>query len=108
MIKPQIIYENDEPKYAVIAWDDYLKLTGQPIATAEVESAPVQRTLSTLAELRRNAGLSCSEVAREAGISPSYYEMIEAGQRTVSDANKRALARAFKVDESDIAFPEVS
>ncbi len=58
---------------------------------------PSLANLRELKALREQAALSLEDVAREAGISPHYLQMIESGEREASDVLKRTLARALKV-----------
>lgn len=65
----------------------------KPLASKEEPLA----SLRELKALREQAALTIEDVAREAGISPHYLQMIESGEREVSDVLKRTLARALKV-----------
>ena len=94
----QIIARDGKPEYAVLPWDEYQQLltaAGRNKPAASQEQPLV--SLRELKALREQAALSLEEVAREAGISPHYLEMIESGEREVSDVLKRTLARALNV-----------
>ena len=112
----QVIKNGDEPQFAVIEWQDYqhlLSLAGMPAKVKDpdgAKKAPVKAAISaeTLKAIREAKGLSVATLAREAGVSPSYYEMIEDGRRLASEANRRAIARGLKVSIDDIIFSEVS
>ncbi|NLY14024.1 MAG: helix-turn-helix transcriptional regulator [Gammaproteobacteria bacterium] len=94
----QVITRDGKPEYAVLPWEQYqqlLKDAGQAQQTALAQ--PPLASLRALKALREQAGLSLEEVAREAGISPHYLQMIESGEREVSDVLKRTLARALQV-----------
>lgn len=94
----QVIARDGKPEYAVLPWEQYqqlLKDAGRDKPT--VEAAPVLAHLREIKALREQAALSLEDVAREAGISPHYLQMIESGEREVSDVLKRTLARALKV-----------
>ena len=58
-----------------------------------------------LRELREQAGLSQSELARRAGIAESNFSKIENGLWQAWPKAKRRLARALKVRISEL-FPE--
>ncbi len=94
----QVIARDGQPEYAVLPWAQYLQLlkdAGQEKADAQLEQ-PLG-SLRELKSLREQASLTLDDVAREAGISPHYLQMIESGEREVSDVLKRTLARALKV-----------
>ena len=94
----QVIARDGKPEYAVLPWEHYqqlLKEAGRDQSV--VAAAPVLANLRELKALREQAALSLEDVAREAGISPHYLQMIESGEREVSDVLKRTLARALKV-----------
>ena len=94
----QVIARDGKPEYAVLPWEQYqqlLKDAGRDTPT--VKAAPVLAHLREIKALREQAALSLEDVAREAGISPHYLQMIETGEREVSDVLKRTLARALKV-----------
>ncbi len=94
----QVIARDGKPEYAVLPWDEYqqlLKAAGRDIPLVAKEEALA--SLRELKSLREQASLSLAEVAREAGISPHYLQMIESGEREVSDVLKRTLARALNV-----------
>ncbi len=94
----QVISRDGKPEYAVVPWAEYQRLLqaagrNQPVP----DSGPALASLRELKALREQAALSLEDVAREAGISPHYLEMIESGEREVSDVLKRTLARALNV-----------
>ncbi|MDY0249905.1 MAG: helix-turn-helix transcriptional regulator [Pseudomonas sp.] len=94
----QVIARDGKPEYAVLPWEQYqqlLKDAGRDKPIAELE--PSLASLRELKALREQAALTLEDVAREAGISPHYLQMIESGEREVSDVLKRTLARALKV-----------
>ncbi len=94
----QVIARDGKPEYAVLPWEQYqqlLKDAGRD--KPAVDAPPVLANLRELKSLREQAALTLEDVAREAGISPHYLQMIESGEREVSDVLKRTLARALKV-----------
>ncbi|MBA1294632.1 helix-turn-helix transcriptional regulator [Pseudomonas lurida] len=97
----QIISRNGEPEYAVLPWDQYqalLNAVGQqqpPSPSSPVARAVAEQDLRPLADLRglREAkGLAIEGLARTVGISPSYLELIETGERQPDAAIRRSLA----------------
>ncbi|WP_298633864.1 helix-turn-helix transcriptional regulator [uncultured Umboniibacter sp.] len=109
----QVIKNADQPAFAVLNWEDYqqlLQLAGISEQKHPTESEAVKPAISaeTLRAIRESKGLSVSVLAREAGISPSYYEMIETGRRLASEANRRAIARGLKCSVEDIIFSETT
>ena len=94
----QVIARDGKPEYAVLPWEQYqqlLKAAGRDKPAVEKEESLA--SLRELKSLREQAALTVEDVAREAGISPHYLQMIESGEREVSDVLKRTLARALKV-----------
>jgi len=95
----QVITRDGEAEYAVLPWADYqallaaagVRAAAQPAAAAVTAEAPG----ASWRELREVRGLSLESVAREVGISPSYLEMIESGEREVSEAIEHGLRRAL-------------
>ncbi|MCQ2996646.1 helix-turn-helix transcriptional regulator [Pseudomonas quasicaspiana] len=100
----QVISRDGEPEYAVLPWAQYqalLKAAGisghsqaQPnpapvVSVGEVAELP---GLDQLAVLRAAKGLEVAQLARTVGISPSYLEMIERGERIPDAAILRSLA----------------
>lgn len=109
----QVIKQEDKPAFAVLSWDDYqrlLTLAGISEPQSSQQSEPVKAAISseTLRAIRESKGLSVATLAREAGISPSYYEMIEDGRRLASEANRRAIARGLQCSVDDIIFSETT
>lgn len=94
----QVIARDGKPEYAVLPWEQYMQLLKD--AGRDQPSSVKEQPLASLRELkalREQAGLALEDVAREAGISVHYLQMIESGEREVSDVLKRTLARALKV-----------
>ena len=100
----QVITHEGQPQYAVLPWDEYQALliaAGQSLPVEPVSSGPSQPSrpvLSQLAALRQEKGLSLQEMARHVGISPSYLELIERGEREPDSAILRALAWQLGVE----------
>jgi len=103
----QVIARDGEPEYAVLPWAQYQALlraagisrgpeSGAAIHTeAEHEpSSPAADfpSLSQLGALREAKGLEVAQLARAVGISPSYLDLIESGDREPDAAIRRSLA----------------
>lgn len=56
-----------------------------------------------LRRLRRDLGLTQAEMAMDLDISPSYVALMEGNQRPVTAGTLLRLARAYKIDFSDLA-----
>ncbi len=101
--KVQVIWKEGEPEYAVLPWADYrqlLQAAGQD-CSGEAQSQEPAVSLSQLRHLREDRGLTLEALAREAGISPAYLELIEAGEREASPVLMRALGRVLSVRWQD-------
>lgn len=104
----QIIYREGEPEYAVLPWADYQRLLsaarqgGLADQRASEPEPVVAVPLSRLSELREQHKLTLEALAREAGISPAYLQMIEAGERQPSAVLLRAFGRIFDVQQWDV------
>lgn len=100
----QVISRDGEPEYAVLPWAQYQALlraaglSAPPAAEDTAQSpaaseAPVELpALDQLGPLRVAKGLELAQLARTVGISPSYLEMIERGERVPDAAILRSLA----------------
>jgi transcriptional regulator with XRE-family HTH domain len=101
----QVISRDGEPEYAVLPWAQYqalLRAAGLSAAPAAADSAQSPEianeaqvelpALDQLGPLRVAKGLELAQLARTVGISPSYLEMIERGERVPDAAILRSLA----------------
>jgi DNA-binding XRE family transcriptional regulator len=97
----QIISRDGEPEYAVLPWAQYQAL----LKAAGIQESPVQHAskpsvaasddlpgLDQLGALRAAKGLEVAQLARTVGISPSYLDLIESGERVPDAAISRSLA----------------
>jgi len=122
-IDTQVIMKEGEPEWAVLPYKQYqalLQKAGMAAATEEATvtaqtaaSAPSVATAANtttatpdavhnLESLRNAKGLNVNQVARDAGISPSYLKMIEAGERQPDQAVLRGIAQAFGMPVDDL------
>ncbi|NBB08179.1 helix-turn-helix domain-containing protein [Pseudomonas sp. SLFW] len=100
----QVISRDGEPEYAVLPWAEYQALLKAAGVSRAPEAAPsVQSAASAAADsdlpsfdqlgsLRQAKGVELAVLARAVGISPSYLEMIESGNREPDAAIQRSLA----------------
>ena len=56
---------------------------------------------SKLREAREKAGLSQSELASRAGISPNYYAVVERGEKKVSYEKLRPILKVLNIRSLD-------
>lgn len=107
MTNPTILKVDGKPAFAVIPWDEYCALVGREPA-AEQEQAVNEPTPKpqrrSIEQLREEKGLSGPDLARLCGVSPSYFAMMERGERGISASHRRAIAQGLGVDEADIEF----
>ncbi|SFX24108.1 MULTISPECIES: helix-turn-helix domain-containing protein [Azotobacter] len=103
----QMIMRDGQVEYAVLPWADYqalLRAAGWE--GGEVSEAPgrpmAAPSLAELATLREAQNMSQEQLARAVGISPSYLDMIETGERQPDSAIQRALARALGIVEWEV------
>ncbi|MCI0919125.1 helix-turn-helix transcriptional regulator [Pseudomonas stutzeri] len=98
----QVIMRDGVPEYAVLPWDEYqalLSACGQgPAATAAPEASAALPRFSELRAMREARGMALDALARAVGISPSYLDLIESGDRDPGEAIRRSLARAMEID----------
>ncbi|MDB5118624.1 MAG: hypothetical protein JWQ79_4116 [Mucilaginibacter sp.] len=98
----QVISRDGEPEYAVLPWAQYqalLKAAGIAQAPAPHAAKPSVAVacdelpgLDQLGALRAAKGLEVAQLARTVGISPSYLDLIESGERVPDAAISRSLA----------------
>lgn len=119
----QIIEREGKPEYAVLPYDDYLKLLAlaedaqdaadakgamRELASGEDEVIPAEianRLLSNdehpLKVWREYRGLTQESLGSAAGVGKSYISQIEAGNKSGSAKVLKKLAEALNVDMDD-------
>lgn len=113
----QLITADGEPQYAVLNYADYLELLRRaegrdaPLAVAPLNVAPPQQVVEfshkadtpfqpdELVRLRKQQGLSQSQLAKSTKLGLMNLIQIETGQRRPNHAVRATLARALGVDE---------
>jgi DNA-binding XRE family transcriptional regulator len=100
----QVISRDGEPEYAVLPWAQYQALLQAAGLSSQPRDEPTHQAagaagdaaelpgLEQLGALRAAKGLELAQLARTVGISPSYLEMIERGERRPDAAILRSLA----------------
>jgi DNA-binding XRE family transcriptional regulator len=122
-VRTQIIASNGKPQYAVVVYEDYLRLVEaaedaedvraieefeRKLAAGEEELLPaemVHRLVegeNAILVWREYRGLTQTQLAEAAGVGQSYIAMIEGGKRQGTTARLRAIARALKVQMDDL------
>ncbi|WP_282338854.1 helix-turn-helix transcriptional regulator [Pseudomonas sp. PS02288] len=89
----QVISRDGEAEYAVVPWAEYqalLAAAGRP--SEQIAVSESGDGLAQLSSRREALGLSREQLARQVGISPSYLELIERGEREPDAAIRRSLA----------------
>ncbi|WP_313517037.1 helix-turn-helix transcriptional regulator [Pseudomonas sp.] len=103
----QVISRDGEAEYAVVPWAEYQALLAAA-GRRPVEMAPASESADSLAGLasqRETLGLSREQLARQVGISPSYLELIERGEREPDAAIRRSLTFALGKAAQEAAQP---
>lgn len=121
MLTPQVIKRNGETAFAVIPWDEWVRVsrlaglaekTDEQLyreAVARIDSGKEQVWPSTLVDrlladqsavkvFREHRGLTQAALAAKAGIGAPYLAQIEQGVRRGSLKTLRRLAAALAVD----------
>ena len=124
-MKVQIIEKNGHPKYAVVAYPEFLRLLALAedaddiraagkalveIQSGEDEVIPGEVVdqlfggTSPLRVWREYRGLTQEALADRAGIGKSYISQIESGKKTGSVKVMTALAKALSLDVDDLLW----
>ncbi len=86
--KPQIIYEENKPAFAVIPYDDYIKLVGNSKDEDDNDTVPFLLTdyiQNPIRVARIQANLSQQELAERLNVSQGYISRIEGRGFKVTD-----------------------
>lgn len=120
MTKPVIIEKDGKPEYAVLPWNDYVRLTAAAEDAADAAAleafdtaddgerlpdAMVARLLdgdNPVRVWRGHRGMKGKDLAAAAGIQPSYLSQIETGDREGSLAVLRRIAAALGCTLDDL------
>lgn len=98
-INVQIIEQNKKPAFAVIPYDEYLKLLSEDEVTVphEVVGLVIKNQMTLLKAWRTYLGLSQEEVARKAGITQSALYQMEKLDNKKRSATLEKLAKALSL-----------
>lgn len=119
MPKAQIIYQGGKPAFAVIPWDDYVALGGDPRAMSDEEifraaeaaaeeifpAEVVNRLIageSPIKVYREHRGLTQADLAQAVGSDRLYISQLETGPRTGSVRILKKIAAVLAVDLDDL------
>jgi len=95
----QIIHQNGRPAFAVIPYEDFLRLTGADTDEAtiphEVVGLVIQHGWPLIKAWRKHLGLSQKELAARAGISQPALSQMERRSANLRDATLEKLAAAM-------------
>ncbi len=100
--KVQIIEDKGVPAFAVIPYEDYLKLVRPPekdddYIPHEVVGLMVKQGYNTVKAWRIHLGLTQKEVAQRAGITQSALSQMESSDNEMRTATLEKLAAAMGV-----------
>lgn len=97
----QIIEQNGIPAFAVIPYEDYLKLVppdDDDYVPHEVVGLMVKKGYNTIKAWRTHLGLTQKEVAKRAGITQSALSQMESSDNEMRSATLEKLAMAMDLD----------
>ena len=93
----QIIEQNGKPAFAVIPYDEYLKLLPDEDVTIphEVVGLVVKKGMNLVKAWRAYLGMTQTEVAKKAGISQAALSQMEKSENKLRTATLEKLARVM-------------
>ncbi len=115
----QIIEKNGKPEWAVIPYDEYIKIQEviediedkkdieeyfELLKSGEEQIIPSEVTFAILQGVnpirawREYKQIKVKELAKRAGITPSYLSQIETGKRNPTIDTLKAIAEALAID----------
>lgn len=101
----QIIEHNGTPAFAVIPYEEYLRLIPQDddeYVPHEVVGLMVKKGYNTIKAWRVHLGLTQREVAHKAGITQSALSQMESSDNEVRTATLEKLADALGVSAAQL------
>ncbi len=101
----QILEQDGLPAFAVLPYDDYLKLVSSDedeYTPHEVVGFMVKNGYNTVKAWRKYLGLTQKEVAQRAGISQSALSQMESSENKMRTATLEKLAAALGVSAGQL------
>jgi DNA-binding XRE family transcriptional regulator len=95
----QYIEQNGKPVFAVIPYDEYLKLLPSEDVTIphEVVGLVIKKGMNLVKAWRTHLGLTQSEIAKKTGITQAALSQMEKTENTLRTATLEKLARAMNL-----------
>jgi DNA-binding XRE family transcriptional regulator len=95
----QYIEQNGKPVFAVIPYDEYLKLVPSEEVTIphEVVGMVIKKGMNLVKAWRIHLGLTQSEIAKKAGITQAAFSQMENTENTLRTATLEKLAKAMNL-----------
>ena len=101
----QVIHQGGKPAFAVIPYDDFLKLTEQSsdeaIIPHEVVGILLEKDCNLVKAWRKFLGMSQNELAQKAGISQPALSQIERS-KNLRSATLKKLADAMNINPEQL------
>ena len=93
----QYIEQNGKPVFAVIPFDEYIKLLPSEVVTIphEVVGLVVKKGMNLVKAWRTYLGITQSEIAKKAGITQAALSQMENTENTLRTATLKKLAKAM-------------
>ena len=93
----QYIEQNGKPVFAVIPYDEYIKLLPSEDITIphEVVGLVIKKGMNLVKAWRTHLGLTQSEIAKKAGITQAALSQMENTENTLRTATLEKLAKAM-------------
>ena len=93
----QYIEQNGKPVYAVIPYDEYIKLLPPEDVTIphEVVGLVIKKGMNLVKAWRTYLGITQSEIAKKAGITQAALSQMEHTENTLRTATLEKLAKAM-------------
>lgn len=95
----QYIEQNGKPVFAVIPYDEYLKLIPSEDVTIphEVVGLVIKKGMNLVKAWRKYLGLTQSDIAKKAGITQAALSQMEKTENTLRTATLEKLAKAMNL-----------
>ncbi|MBN2409990.1 MAG: helix-turn-helix transcriptional regulator [Candidatus Aminicenantes bacterium] len=102
-IDVQFIERDGKPAFAVIPYEDYLKMvTEEGAIPHEVAGLVIKHGLNLVKAWRTYLGLTQSEVAKKAGISQAALSQMERHDNKLRTTTLKKLAEALGLSEEQV------